>query len=95
MGCEVLIVNGISDHVHCLFRMKRTQTIAEIIKHVKGGSSYQINSRTILTEKFAWQKGYGAFSVNYDELQDVYNYILNQKEHHRLNPNYNLLQPWV
>jgi REP element-mobilizing transposase RayT len=84
LGCQLRIINGMPDHVHCLFRMQRTQTIADVIKQVKGSSSFQINSWGILPTPFVWQIGYGAFSVNYRDLEGLYRYIKNQKIHHRL-----------
>ncbi|HCI69523.1 MAG TPA: transposase, partial [Balneola sp.] len=58
------IINGIEDHVHCLFRLKSSQNPAEVIKLIKGESSFWINKNVILDDKFEWQVGYGVFSVS-------------------------------
>ncbi len=79
IGCKLKIVNGLSDHIHCLFSLTANRSIAEVLKHIKGTSSHMINQNNIIDEKFAWQKGYAAFSVSEMGLQNVYQYIKNQK----------------
>ena len=81
-GCFVRIVNGMPDHVHCLFLLNGQKSIAEIIKQVKGSTSHWANEQDIISEKFAWQTGYAAFSVSESQLPKVFNYIKNQKAHH-------------
>lgn len=85
MGCSVVIINGMPDHVHCLFLMSRTKSISEIIKFVKGSSSHYINERKLLNTPFMWQIGYGAFSVDHANIDYIANYIRNQKRHHKMN----------
>ena len=55
----------------------------EVMKSVKGSSSYYINQNNLINEKFTWQIGYGAFSVSQSVMVRAYNYIKNQKEHHQ------------
>ncbi len=89
-GCPVRIVNGMPDHVHCLFLLNPQKSTAEIIKQVKGSTSHWINQPEELARyctrqaerSFAWQTGYGAFSVS-ESVARVYQYIHHQKEHHR------------
>ena len=81
-GCFLRIVNGMPDHVHCLFLLNREKSIAEIIKQVKGSTSHWVNEQDIISEKFAWQTGYAAFSVSESQLEKVFKYIKNQKTHH-------------
>jgi len=83
IGCPVRIVNGMPDHVHCLFLLNPQKSIAEVIKQIKGSSSHIINQQDLITEKFAWQVGYGAFSVSESVLPKAYTYIKNQKQHHQ------------
>jgi REP element-mobilizing transposase RayT len=92
MGCEVLIINGYHDHVHCLFSMGRNHSISEIIKQVKGESSFYINSLAITGFHFLWQSGYAAFSVNEKNYDRLYKYILNQKVHHENNRVYEIFE---
>jgi putative transposase len=79
LGCQLKIVNGLSDHIHCLFLLDAQHSIAHVIKQIKGASSHCINQNNIIFEKFAWQKGYAAFSVSDSGVDIVYNYIKNQK----------------
>jgi len=60
-GCPVRIINGMPDHIHCLFLLSPQRSIAEVIKQIKGGSSHFINQNNLITEKFAWQTGYAAY----------------------------------
>jgi len=80
--CPIKIVNGMPDHVHCLFLLSRERSIADVIKQVKGSSSYFINKNNLTHERFAWQIGYAAYSVSDCDFDRVYRYIANQKQHH-------------
>ena len=81
-GCFVKIINGMPDHIHCLFVMSPQKSIAEIIKQVKGSSSYFINQNNLIPEKFSWQTGYAAYSVSESIVEKVFLYIKNQRQHH-------------
>lgn len=81
-GCPVRIVNGMPDHIHCLFLMNPNKTLSEIIKQVKGSTSHFINQQNIISQKFSWQVGYGAFSVSESGKEKVFEYNKNQKKHH-------------
>ena len=82
LGCPVRIINGMPDHVHCLFLLSREKSIADVIKQVKGSSSHYVNEQNLIVEKFAWQTGYAAYSVCESQLEKVFQYIKNQKAHH-------------
>ncbi|HEY5368937.1 MAG TPA: IS200/IS605 family transposase [Hanamia sp.] len=84
-GCYVKIINGMPDHVHSLFSINAQKSIGDVIKQVKGGASHWVNQQNILNAKFAWQTGYAAYSVSESQLQKVFDYIKNQKEHHAKN----------
>lgn len=81
-GCYVKIINGMPDHIHCLFLLTRKKPIAHVMKKVKGSSSRFINQNHLTYFPFAWQKGYAVFSVSRHHVDTTYKYILNQKEHH-------------
>ncbi len=72
------------DHVHALIDLPTNLTIEEVMRLLKGESSSWINKQSKL--KFAWGKGYGAFSVSESNIRKVVNYINNQDEHHRKKP---------
>ena len=81
-GHKLLIINGMPDHVHILFGMRPNQSLADLMKHVKGDSSEWINKRGFVRH-FKWQEGYGAFSYSKSDLPNVIRYIENQEQHHR------------
>lgn len=74
-------INGIEDHVHLLIRLRTDQTIAEIVKTIKGNSweFFKNNPEKYIT----WQDGYAAFTVSPGHVKRVRGYIYNQEKHHR------------
>lgn len=81
-GCPVRIINGMPDHIHCLFLLNPKKSIAEVIKQIKGSSSHYLNQSNLIADKFAWQTGYAAYSVSESAVNKVFQYIINQKQHH-------------
>jgi putative transposase len=82
-GCPVRIINGMPDHVHCLFLLSPQKSIAEVVKQIKGSSSHFVNQANLIPDKFAWQTGYAAYSVSESVVQKVFQYVKNQKQHHQ------------
>jgi REP element-mobilizing transposase RayT len=78
-----IIVNGMPDHIHAFVGVRPSMAIADLARDIKNNSSKFINDRKLVKGKFAWQEGYGAFSYSHCQIGNVYNYILNQEEHHR------------
>ena len=72
---------GPGDHVHVLLSLKATHTLSEVTRQMKRGSSLWIHRHGVA--KFAWQEGYGAFTVSPSQLSKVQRYIEDQVEHHR------------
>src|SRR5690348_10967575 len=72
-----------ADHTHALIDLPTNISIEDVIKLLKGASSYWINQQKILKGHFAWGRGYGAFSVSHSDVDRVARYIANQEEHHR------------
>lgn len=83
LNCPARIINGMPDHIHCLFHLDESITLADVIRHVKAGSSHHINELDLFSWKFAWQIGYAAYSVSESQFDAVYHYIKNQKTHHK------------
>ena len=81
-GNKLIQIGGVEDHVHLFFGMKTAESVAELMKWVKGSSSEWINENRFLKTKFVWQKGYGAFSYSHSHLSNVIDYIKNQEVHH-------------
>jgi len=79
----VIIVGGISEHVHILCRLSRSISIAKLIGELKRESSKWIKTKGGILTKFSWQNGYGIFSVSESNVEQVREYILNQEKHHR------------
>jgi putative transposase len=79
-NCQLFLVNGLPDHVHCLFSLNPQKSVSEIIKHVKGLSSHHINSLQISPEPFAWQKGYNATSISEASLPRITRFIHQQEK---------------
>lgn len=72
-----------TDHVHTLIDLPTNMTIEQVVKLLKGASSHWINEQDLLPGKFAWGRGYGAFSVSQSGVDEVCAYIAGQAEHHR------------
>ena len=83
LSCPVRTINGMRDHIHCLFLLNPQKSVAEVLKQIKGSSSHYINQSNLIAEKFAWQTGYAAYSVSESVVERVYQYIKNQKQHHQ------------
>ncbi|MEZ0487258.1 IS200/IS605 family transposase [Fibrella aquatica] len=82
-ACKTLIVNGMSDHVHCLIGLKPVVSVSELMKTVKAKSSKYINDHHLTASRFEWQDGYGVFSYGQSQIDAVYRYVQNQEVHHR------------
>jgi putative transposase len=82
MGCKVLALNTLPEHVHTLVSFPTTITIAEMVKQVKGNSSKFINDTWQPSAPFKWQGSYGAFTVSRWDIDQILNYVRNQKDHH-------------
>jgi len=76
-------VYGNADHVHALFDLPTGTTIEQVTQLFKGSSSHWINEQRLVHGKFAWGRGYGAFSVSQSAVDTVAKYIAGQEEHHR------------
>jgi putative transposase len=81
---KALAVGGVEDHVHLLLSLPSTMTISMAMQLVKGGSSKWVHDTFPSKRDFAWQEGYGAFSIGVSQVDDTKRYIENQAEHHRV-----------
>jgi len=82
-GISIDTVNGVKDHLHVLLRIKTTQNIAECVNWIKGASSKWLNEQYHWKPDFAWQEGYGVFSVSLNDIKKIRNYIYHQEQHHK------------
>jgi putative transposase len=82
IGGRHIITNGPLDHAHQLYFLRPTIAVADAVRHVKSCSSGWVHRTYPEMKDFAWQIGYGAFSVGRRELDVIRNYIARQLEHH-------------
>lgn len=82
-GIVALAVGGAADHVHLLLSMPRTISIAKAVQLLKSGSSKWIHENYRGMRTFAWQEGYGAFSIGLAQRAATVKYIENQGQHHK------------
>ena len=83
-GMRMLEIGGIENHVHFLLSLPAPLAIAKAIQLIKGGSSKWVNDTFPGKRRsFAWQEGYGAFSISVSQVSRTIRYIQNQEEHHK------------
>jgi len=82
-GCKAIAVGGVADHVHLLLSLSSTMAIAKSMQLIKGGSSLWVHEQLPQVRGFAWQEGYGAFSIGVSQVDVTVAYIEGQEEHHR------------
>jgi REP element-mobilizing transposase RayT len=82
-GYHALAIGGTDDHVHLLLSLPTTMSIAKAVQLIKGGSSKWIHDTFPEFREFAWQDGYGAFTIDKSGVAETIAYINRQEEHHR------------
>lgn len=80
---HLIEIGGIADHVHILAHFPPTISVSAMIGELKGSSSTWMNTEKLADRHFEWQKGYGAFTVSYSQVEVVQNYIQQQESHHK------------
>ena len=86
MKCPALIINSVDDHVHILFTLHRTVSLSSTVGDLKSSSSKWLKTQSADLTGFAWQTGFGAFSVSESNIEATRIYIANQEAHHRTIP---------
>jgi len=81
IDCIPIQIGGVEDHIHILFKLPRTLTISQMVEKTKTVSSKWMKTQG--RSNFAWQAGYGAWSVSANDAESAVHYIQTQKEHHR------------
>jgi REP element-mobilizing transposase RayT len=81
LECECFRVGGMADHVHLAVRLAPTRNASKVVSEIKTGSSAWMKEQGV--SQFAWQRGYGLFSVGPADMGALLSYIDGQKEHHR------------
>src|SRR5437868_3680815 len=76
-----IAIGGIEDHCHVLLALPADVDVAKAAQLIKGGSSKWFREKHV--KDFAWQQGYGGFSVSASQLDKTIAYVLNQERHHK------------
>jgi putative transposase len=79
-----LAIDGTSDHVHILFSLARTITMADLVEELKTSTSKWMKTKGREFKNFHWQRGYGAFSIGQSNVATLKQYVHRQKGHHRI-----------
>jgi REP element-mobilizing transposase RayT len=82
----VLAVNGVEDHVHILAKLRPNRSVSQVLSDVKSRTSGWVHRHVPQLPAFAWQTGYGAFTVSQSQVERVRQYIKDQEAHHRKMP---------
>ena len=78
-----LAINGMSDHIHVLAKLRADKAVSDVLRDLKANSSGWMHEVFPELKDFAWQNGYGAFTVSASQIEKVREYIANQEKHHR------------
>jgi len=81
MACPLLKIGGTENHLHILCRLERVVTVSKLLEEVKKSSSKWIKGKDECLADFAWQTGYGAFSIGMSNVEALEKYIARQKTH--------------
>ena len=78
----MIAINGMPDHVHIFLGLNPAFAISDLVKDIKRASNNWISEKGFIKGIFGWQAVYGAFSYGRSQIDQVYKYIKNQKQHH-------------
>jgi len=92
---KLLAINGMPDHIHIFISMSTDCRLSDLIREIKKSTNSFINSKGFTKYRFAWQKGYGAFSYSKSNAPQVISYIENQKEIHAQKSFENEFKEWL
>ncbi|MDB6081596.1 MAG: transposase [Chlamydiia bacterium] len=81
-GGTLLEIGGIINHVHLLVELSNLEHFISLIRNTKTSSTAWLKQQYPECKNFAWQDGYGSFSVSYSQLEATRAYIQNQEKHH-------------
>jgi REP element-mobilizing transposase RayT len=82
-GGTLLEIGGIANHVHLLVELSNLDHFTALIRNTKASSSTWLKQEFLECRHFAWQDGYGSYSVSYSQIEKVREYIKNQEKHHK------------
>jgi putative transposase len=82
-GITAMSIGGVENHVHLLLAISSTITVAQALQLIKGASSKWVHDTFPKHQYFAWQEGYGAFSIGISQVDRTVSYIQSQRDHHK------------
>jgi putative transposase len=82
-GHKLLAVGGMPDHIHIFIGYNLNHLIPHLVEEIKTSTNAWINRQKLCPDGFAWQKGYGAFTYSWRQIDTIINYIMTQEEHHK------------
>ena len=84
LDCIIHAIGGTENHIHLVASIPPKVSIADFVKGVKGSSAHYMNHSSVISlPRFAWQRGYGVFSLGRKQLDEAVAYVRGQKEHHQ------------
>ena len=83
LGGILLAINGMTDHLHLLAKLRPDKSLSDVLRDLKSNSSGWMHDVFPELSQFSWQRGYAAFSVSESHIEKVRRYIAGQKQHHR------------
>jgi len=83
IGCPIIMINGVEDHVHILLQFDKIMSISKLVSEIKSNSSRWIKTNGNHYKDFSWQGGYGGFAVSRINVEAAKKYLSIQKEHHK------------
>jgi REP element-mobilizing transposase RayT len=84
LKCHPIEINGVADHIHVVTTIPPSHSVADIIRQLKGVSSYEVNQQLVLKEAFHWQRGYGVLTFGEKVIPQIVEYVSNQKQRHQV-----------
>jgi REP element-mobilizing transposase RayT len=82
LGSIIHAIGGIENHIHLIASIPPKLSISDFVQNLKGSSAYHLNHLSSSKDVFAWQRGYGVFSLGSKQLEQAVAYVKNQKTHH-------------
>ncbi|MFN8340248.1 MAG: IS200/IS605 family transposase [Cyclobacteriaceae bacterium] len=80
---KLIAINGMPNHIHLLIGMKPDGNLSDLVRDIKANSSRFVNEMKLVSGKFEWQNGFGAFTLGHSQLDSIADYIRKQEEHHQ------------
>jgi putative transposase len=83
IGQKLIAINGMHDHIHIFLGIKPSIALSDLVRDIKNNSSNFINKNHFVKGKFMWHEGFCSFSYSHSQVDMIYRYVMNQKEHHK------------